>query len=157
MVIPPNLLIEMESAWAGPPPTLPAKWSDKSQLELHDIFIVFNRKRWQDFSCEDDPDYFHALTMLLGDSPEAAGYYIASYMRCYFLTTGNAFCRIVDSITLFLDVAMEDPGRSGLSLRRCQVINKFIEIASEHFKRGINAEIGRGWGAMVERLELENK
>ncbi len=127
----------MELAWSGPPPVLPEKWISPDYLESHDAYVAFSGKLWHDVPCSDLPRYFNALTWFTTDDTlkiGVPGYYLASYMRCIFLSTGDGKDFAIDNVEYFLEMAVENPLKFGLSQARCSVIAFFLELKLEEFE-----------------------
>lgn len=145
-----DLANQIGQAWAGPPPTLPTAWQDPVHLEHHDAYLAFNGKTWDCFDCNDNPRYFHALNYFIGGCTEAASYYLASYMTCFFSTFGDDFELIRDAIFLYLGAIAEDPVSFSLSIERCQVVEIFLREVSGKVEWPDYPEILSSWVHAVE-------
>lgn len=124
----------MQRAWAGPPPRLPSEWASASYLESHDIFVAINGRRWHDVGLSLLPNYFYVLPYLASQMPEAGGYYLASFLRLYFVCATGEIPIVENSLEFFLSSAVENPTYYNLTRERCLAVDQFLQTTAGHIE-----------------------
>ena len=148
MILPHDLSDQIKLAWPGPPPTLPEKWRLQDQ-EFGDAFRLFNGRGYTALSCDSLPRYYDSLLLMRQDCPNAANYYLASYLTCYFSSSGDTKVFVEMVIENFLLGALDDPRHYDLTSEMCGVISTFLQATADELEWSCDLPIPTLWGKIL--------
>ncbi len=150
--VPQDLLLEIERAWFGGPPVLPVEWVNNSYLERHDVYSAFSDKRWDEVLCKDIPDYFCGLTCFQNAPTGSAGYYLASYIKCWFASSDTDRDRILDCIEFLLQHLMRNRDQTELDVSQCIAVGHFLHLLDVRLVLTSPPELVVEWKRMVNEM-----
>jgi hypothetical protein len=155
MEISKDLMLEIELAWSGPIPLLPPGWENEFNLEPRDTYLAFSGKQWREVLFSDIPQYFSPLCQFeLTDTesvPDAAAYYFASFMNCFFSVDPISRMSLNMCIFPYLSNLAYDPDRIRFSTRQLRAVDRFLQEATLAFG-SYDPEIADKWHQLVERI-----